>query len=274
MIDEDGLQVERTEYYPYGQVQSGGLEKYGFTGKENDADTGLMYYGARYSSPEFRIFVQPDTMLPDPYNPQYLNRYAYCLNNPVKYNDPSGHIVETLIDAYCLYHSTKSFINDPNVISGAFLLWDITATVVPGMPASWVIKAPKAVQKLHKFLSITGDLETAEKYVYKFHSIATGWARDEVVDLDVHNEQYEHQKNMDYLKQSFGDYVPQNFNFEGSLRAYYTTEDGQKFDTLYENGYLLYGFNKEKTKALWLSVDGDVQVEYIGEEIEEEEEDE
>jgi RHS repeat-associated protein len=93
LVNESGLEVERTEYYPYGQVQSGGLEKYGFTGQENDADTGLMYYGARYYSPEYRVFVQPDTMLPDVYNPQALNRYSYALSNPVKYTDPSGHIV-------------------------------------------------------------------------------------------------------------------------------------------------------------------------------------
>jgi RHS repeat-associated protein len=98
LINESGAEVERTEYFPYGQVQSGGLEKYGFTGQENDADTELMYYGARYYSPEYRVFVQPDTMLPDPYNPQALNRYAYALNNPVKYTDPSGHYVESAID--------------------------------------------------------------------------------------------------------------------------------------------------------------------------------
>ena len=98
MVDENGLVVECTDYFPYGQVRSGGLEKYGFTGQENDADTGLMYYGARYYSPEYRIFVQPDTMLPDPYNPQALNRYSYALNNPVKYTDPSGHYVESALD--------------------------------------------------------------------------------------------------------------------------------------------------------------------------------
>jgi len=92
LINETGLEVERTEYYPYGQVQSGGLEKYGFTGQENDADTELMYYGTRYYSPEYRVFVQPDSMIPDPYNPQYLNRYAYVLNNPVRYTDPTGNI--------------------------------------------------------------------------------------------------------------------------------------------------------------------------------------
>jgi RHS repeat-associated protein len=98
LVNESGLEVERTEYFPYGQVQSGGLEKYGFTGQENDIDTGLMYYGARYYSPEYRIFIQPDTLLPDVYNPQALNRYSYALNNPVKYTDPSGHYVESAID--------------------------------------------------------------------------------------------------------------------------------------------------------------------------------
>ncbi|MDK2948412.1 MAG: hypothetical protein PWQ63_1572, partial [Methanolobus sp.] len=91
LINESGLEVERTEYYPYGEVQSGGLEKYGFTGQENDADTGLMYYGARYYSPGYRVFVQPDMMLPDVYNPQALNRYSYVQDNPVKYIDPTGH---------------------------------------------------------------------------------------------------------------------------------------------------------------------------------------
>jgi hypothetical protein len=29
-----------------------------------------------------------------PANPQTLNRYSYCLNNPLKYVDPSGHTVQ------------------------------------------------------------------------------------------------------------------------------------------------------------------------------------
>ena len=36
-------------------------------------------------------FTQPDTIVPDPSNPQDWNRYSYVTNNPVKYNDPSGH---------------------------------------------------------------------------------------------------------------------------------------------------------------------------------------
>ncbi len=35
--------------------------------------------------------MQPDTIVPDPKNPQALNRYAYGLNSPLRLVDPSGH---------------------------------------------------------------------------------------------------------------------------------------------------------------------------------------
>ena len=36
-------------------------------------------------------FVQADTLVPAPGNPMAWDRYAYVLNNPVRYTDPSGH---------------------------------------------------------------------------------------------------------------------------------------------------------------------------------------
>jgi hypothetical protein len=36
-------------------------------------------------------FMSADTIVPDPSDPQTLNRYSYCRNNPVMYVDPSGH---------------------------------------------------------------------------------------------------------------------------------------------------------------------------------------
>jgi len=57
-----------------------------------DEDTGLYYYNARYYDPELGRFIQADPIVPSPDNPQTLNRYAYCGNNPLKYIDPSGYI--------------------------------------------------------------------------------------------------------------------------------------------------------------------------------------
>jgi RHS repeat-associated protein len=62
-----------------------------FTGKKLDESTGLMYYGARYYDAALGRFVQADPIVPNPANPQDLNRYAYVRNNPLLYIDPSGH---------------------------------------------------------------------------------------------------------------------------------------------------------------------------------------
>ena len=48
--------------------------------------------------------MQPDTLIPDLSNPQTLNRYSYVGNNPISYNDPSGHcltglVIDTLVCA-------------------------------------------------------------------------------------------------------------------------------------------------------------------------------
>jgi RHS repeat-associated protein len=62
-----------------------------YTGQINDGATGLYYYNARYYDPALHKFIQADTIVPDPNDPQTLNRFSYVNNNPVKYIDPTGH---------------------------------------------------------------------------------------------------------------------------------------------------------------------------------------
>jgi RHS repeat-associated protein len=52
---------------------------------------GLHFYQSRYYDSGLARFIQPDLIVPDPYSPQTLNRFAYALNNPAKYTDPTGH---------------------------------------------------------------------------------------------------------------------------------------------------------------------------------------
>jgi len=69
-----------------------------FTGKERDAESGNDYFGARYYASSMGRFMSPDWSAkqePVPYakldNPQSLNLYAYVLNNPLSKTDPDGH---------------------------------------------------------------------------------------------------------------------------------------------------------------------------------------
>ncbi|MFQ5614669.1 MAG: RHS repeat-associated core domain-containing protein, partial [Anaerolineae bacterium] len=39
-------------------------------------------------------FLSPDPLAPEPGEPQSWNRYAYVVNNPLNYIDPTGHTVE------------------------------------------------------------------------------------------------------------------------------------------------------------------------------------
>jgi len=99
--------VAEQRFYPWGQATryTSGTQKteYNFTGQRLDGSTDLLYYGARYYDPALRRWVQPDTLVPEPGNPQDLNRYTYVRNNPLKYTDPTGYIAEDEADeALCI----------------------------------------------------------------------------------------------------------------------------------------------------------------------------
>jgi RHS repeat-associated protein len=86
-----GNWAESIKYYSFGAVRSGSVSvSRKFTGQILDI-TGLYYYGARYYDPTMGRFISADSLIPQPANPQSLNRYSYVLNNPLKYADPTGH---------------------------------------------------------------------------------------------------------------------------------------------------------------------------------------
>jgi RHS repeat-associated protein len=98
ITDANGAVVEEIYYFPFGETRldSGSVDlSYKYTGKEEDEETGLYYYGARYYDPVLARFISPDSFVPDYTNPQSLNRYSYVLNNPLIYIDPMGNQYET-----------------------------------------------------------------------------------------------------------------------------------------------------------------------------------
>ena len=74
-----------------------------YRGYYYDRETGLYYLNARYYNPEWRRFISPDsTEYIDPENPNGLNLYAYCNNDPVNYADPSGHFALTTFGLWAI----------------------------------------------------------------------------------------------------------------------------------------------------------------------------
>jgi RHS repeat-associated protein len=93
ITDKDGQVVDQADYLPFGgrRENSIALIDYRFTDQEWDKSTGLYNYDARLYDPVIGRFVSADSIVPSFLNPQSLNRYNYCYNNPLAYIDPSGH---------------------------------------------------------------------------------------------------------------------------------------------------------------------------------------
>lgn len=65
----------------------------GFSGHEHIREFGLINMNARLYDPLTGRFLSPDPYISDPDNPLAYNRYAYALNNPIQFNDPSGEFL-------------------------------------------------------------------------------------------------------------------------------------------------------------------------------------
>ena len=87
-----GQPIQHLQYLPYGesyidQRSSTFHERYTFTGKEKDSESGYYYFGARYFMPNLSIWNSVDPMA-DKY--PSLSPYNYCAWNPMKLVDPNG----------------------------------------------------------------------------------------------------------------------------------------------------------------------------------------
>ena len=93
IFDADGNSVYQAEYDPWGNMtvtrNDIGFIR-GYTGHEMLPEFGLINMNGRMYDPRIGRFLSPDNYIQMPENSQSFNRYSYCLNNPLKYTDPSG----------------------------------------------------------------------------------------------------------------------------------------------------------------------------------------
>ncbi|OJX40165.1 MAG: hypothetical protein BGO78_14400 [Chloroflexi bacterium 44-23] len=96
ILNNSGAVTGEVIYSAWGEVRN----SYGSTPTKKlytgqyEAEAGLYFYNARWYDIQLGRFVQGDSIIPEPVSPQSWDRYAYVNNNPIRFNDPSGHNVD------------------------------------------------------------------------------------------------------------------------------------------------------------------------------------
>ena len=99
----------------------------GYCGHEHLESFGLINMNARLYDPFNGRFFSPDPYVQAPDFSQSFNRYAYCLNNPLKYRDESGEffVVDSflfgLIFGGSYYEAFRRAWNDIKITAGFFI---------------------------------------------------------------------------------------------------------------------------------------------------------
>ena len=113
--NQAGIAIERRHFDAWGNLvklqqngvaiatptSNGGLEALmlldrGYTSHEHLAEVGLINMNGRLYDPKLHTFLMPDNFVQQPENTQNYNRYAYVLNNPLRYTDPSGELIDPI----------------------------------------------------------------------------------------------------------------------------------------------------------------------------------
>ncbi len=123
IIDEHGEMCYEAKYDAWGNQEvvrnDIGFIR-GYTGHEEMPEFGLVNMNARLYDPMLGRFLSPDDFVQMPENSQNFNRYAYCLNNPLKYSDPSGNFIQWPLVALAAWQAgMTSWANGDSFMSGA-----------------------------------------------------------------------------------------------------------------------------------------------------------
>ena len=93
LVDGRGNGVASYGYDVFGAMRTQGgssANHWLFTGEQRDSESDVYYLRARYYDPTTGRFLTQDPLPGWAGAPKTQNRYAYVLNNPVRYTDPFG----------------------------------------------------------------------------------------------------------------------------------------------------------------------------------------
>lgn len=113
ITDEKGEILSKYYYSAWGRrirtIGKYDITDRGYTGHEHLTALSLINMNGRIYDPVLARFLSPDPYVQAPDFTQNYNRYAYCLNNPFKYTDPSGELFA--IDDIIIGAMIGAFVN-------------------------------------------------------------------------------------------------------------------------------------------------------------------
>jgi len=94
LLDEDDARIRHKTFKPFGgdYASVGTLQSWNvsYAGHRRHDDTGLYFMQARWMDPNAGTFLSIDPLVPNAYDPQTVNPFAYARNNPINWIDPDG----------------------------------------------------------------------------------------------------------------------------------------------------------------------------------------
>jgi RHS repeat-associated protein len=181
-------------------------QPFGFTGRELDPETGLMYYRARYYDPAIGRFISEDPLR---FKPGDLNAYAYADGNPVDAADPFGLQVPCPIAKPSCRHKIAKHLTD--------CVMDILRSYLPGLDMSsadligGVIPTEERVLAEHGWAVDAGAMTWDNTIYYKtefLNGSARGISRigHELLHIQQQRSEGLFSFGYNYIKQSIGNY--------------------------------------------------------------------
>jgi RHS repeat-associated protein len=171
LTDENGTVKTQYNYSPFGATEVIGEaldNPFQYTGRENDGDTGLYYYRARYYSPEMGRFISEDPIG----LAGGINMYSYVGNSPLNWIDPLG-LFENAVTPEEPDHS--SYYANLKLWTGGILT--STGIVLAKVPHPYARIGAAAFVTVGSYLTFTGGKEVFDievKNAREFAGIING----------------------------------------------------------------------------------------------------
>jgi RHS repeat-associated protein len=238
MSDHSGQMLQETLYHAYGsaRLQSDmSVAHYMFAGKEIDAQTELYYFSSRYYVAKTGDFISLDPFYinnsqEEIEKPQTLNLYAYTLNNPLRFTDPTGEKWQDFL--------RESFSDVAKLVQDNY-----TAKIqipLPGVAKfAWDQKGNLTVEANHpalKFLKFSVESNPAEKqFLDRFNKIEFGFSTAYMsIDIDK-GKKYLHLVPWNPEVSSKGDILSAGASYE--VKYDVDTWEAERQFKLYVNAY-------------------------------------